>query len=83
MKRKEFVGRKGEKEGKRKKGGFSNAPTVEARQSDYKSWYTQRNLRVDTKNLEFRTTPKGRRFSYSVYFESKGNKMVGVVYRRP
>ena len=33
-----------------------------------KSWSTQWDLRVDTKKLEFRQAPRGRIFSYLVYF---------------
>ena len=44
-----------EKEGKGK-GRFPGFLAVEVRRSEYESWYTQRDLRVDIKNLEFRQT---------------------------
>ena len=41
---------------------------------------TQRDLREDTKNLEFRQTPQGKVCSYLVYFESKGHIMVWTIW---
>ena len=42
--------------------------TVGFRQIKRKSRSTHRQLRMGTKILEFRQTPRGRGFSYSVYF---------------
>ena len=49
--------------------------TVCFRQSKKQSSSTQRELRMDTKILEFRQTPRGREFSYLGYFKPKGHLM--------
>ena len=56
-----------EKGGKGKE-GFSGFRAVDVRQFEYKRWCTQWDLRVDTKKLEFRQTPRDWIFSYLVYF---------------
>ena len=65
-------GQEGERERERgernKKGDFPCIPTVEARRFEKKSQSTHRELRVVTKILEFRQTPKGKEFSYFDYF---------------
>ena len=48
---------------------------VDFSRSRRQSWPTRRELRVGTKNLAFRQTPRGREFSYFSYFQPKGNVM--------
>ena len=55
-----------EKEGKGK-GRFLAFERSKFDSSRTKIWSTQWDLRVDTKKLEFRQTPRGRIFSYLVY----------------
>ena len=42
--------------------------TVDFHRSRRQSWSMRRELRVCTKSLAFRQTPKGREFSYLCYF---------------
>ena len=56
------------KRGGKKKGDFPGVPTVGAQRFEKKSQSTNRELRVGTKILEFRQTPRGREFSYLGYF---------------
>ena len=42
--------------------------TIGFRRSKRQSWSSHRELRVDTKILKFRQTPRGREFFYLVYF---------------
>ena len=60
--------RERKKRGGKKKGYFPDIPMVETRRFEKKSRFTQRGLRVGTKILEFRQTPRGREFSYLEYF---------------
>ena len=60
--------RERKKRGGNKKGDFPSILTVGARQSEKKIRSTHRELRVGTKILEFRQTPRGREFSYLDYF---------------
>ena len=79
--RKEKEGKRGskqerEKESKRerergernKKRDFLGIPTIEARRSEKKSRFMHRELRLGIKILEFRQTPRDRKFSYLDYF---------------
>ena len=70
-KRKEKEREKGEETRERernKKGDFLGIPTIESRQFESKSRSTHRGLRLGTKILEFRQTPRGKKFSYLDYF---------------
>ena len=49
--------------------------TVDFSRSKRQSWSMRRELRVGTKSLAFRQTPRGREFSYLSYFYPKGNIM--------
>ena len=62
--------RKREEENMREKllflSSFLEDPTVNVRWSERQSSSSQRELRIETKIREFRQTPRGRGFSYSV-----------------
>ena len=61
--------------GREKKIDFPSVPMVKARQSEKKSRSTHRELRMDTKILEFRQAPRGREFFYLDYFYPKSHVM--------
>ena len=75
MKEREEANRRGgknhierERGERNKKGDFPNIPTVKARRSKKKIRSTHCELRVGIKILEFRQTPRGRKFFYLDYF---------------
>ena len=55
--------------------------TVGFRRSKRQIWSTRRELRVGTKSLAFRQTPRGREFSYLCYFYLKGHLMACDLFK--
>ena len=57
-----------EERGRKEKDIFPGIPTIKARWSEKKSRPTHLELRMGAKILEFRQTPRGKKFSYLDYF---------------
>ena len=55
--------------------------TVVFRRSKRQSWFTHRELRLGTKILAFRQTPKGREFCDLCYFYPKGHLLAWDLLR--